>query len=41
MRLVDPDPDPGMPKLSTKNKNKRGNFMFEDLSDRLEASPGA
>jgi hypothetical protein len=38
--LGNPDPDPGRLKMSPKKGKKCRNFMSEEISVRLEASPG-
>jgi hypothetical protein len=41
MGSVDPDPHPSRPKWSQKIEQKQRNFLFEELSEGLEASPRA
>jgi hypothetical protein len=38
---VNPDPDPGRPKLNSKKGKNQKNFMFDELLVMLEYSPAA
>jgi hypothetical protein len=41
IRIVNPDPDPGRPKLTSKKGRNEKNFMFDELLVGLKYSPAA